>query len=367
MKKKTVLPVVLIFLTGLAGCSGELPPEELSRPPELLEPVDVKMDMAMAQRGELYNLSVYSGEIVPYTEELYFTVDGCLEEFKVMIGDMAEEGQILASLSEEQTLEQIETLEKEIDNLVRMGEFSDRQAGADIEIARTELEYMRALGKFGYAVDAKELEVCKLELAQQEAEELRNLELQKKQEALRTLQGKIGKNEITAPCSGRIVYISSAGKGDFVQGYVPVIYMADESRLSLSTEFISESAIKGADRVYARIGSREFDITYIPYDREEMTKAALAGEEMRTRFSIDEADTELAAGQFAVVMVYHFCKENALTIPINALHRDGSGQYVYKQVNGARVRCDVKTGMLTNTKAEITEGLEEGDMVYVQD
>ena len=66
-------------------------------------------------------------------------------------------------------------------------------------------------------------------------------------------------------------------------------------------------------------------------------------------------------------MVYQTYKEGVLTIPINALYRDGSGQYVYKQTDGARVRCNVKAGMTTDTKAEIVEGLEEGDMVYVKD
>lgn len=365
MKRKAALPMALIFFAGLAGCGVKT---QVPAPaPELLEPVDVKMDMAMAQRDDIYELSVYNGEIVPYTQELYFTVDGYLEAFHVMIGDTVQEGDVLAALSEEQTLEQIADLEEEIDELITMGEFSDRLDSADIEIARQELEYMHALGQFGYAGAAKELEIQKLELALNEAKELRGLELQKKQEALRALREKLGKNEITAPCSGRVVYVGNAGKGDAIQGYSPVIYLADESRLSLSADFISESEVNGAERLYARVGDRELDITYVPYDVGEMVKAVLAGEEMRTRFLVEGDGAELSAGQFAVVMVYRFYKEDVLTIPINALHRDGSGQYVYVQADGVRVRRNVKTGMTTDTKAEITDGLGEGDMVYVQD
>lgn len=364
MKRKTALLTALL-LGGLTGCGMEKEP--FMEAPELLEPVDVKMDMAVAQIDDIYQVSIYSGEVVPYTEELHFTVDGYLESINVIMGDMVKEGDVLAVLNEEQNIEQIENLEKEIDDLERMGEFSDRQANADIEAAKVELEKMHAFGEFGYPGWEKELEIQKLELALAEAQELRGLELQKRQEALGKLQEKVGKNEITAPYSGRIVYIDDVRKGDAVQGYTPVIYIADDSRLSLSTEYISESAINGAARVCARILDREVEISYIPYDINEMIKAALAGEEMRAQFSIDTEEAWLSAGQFAVVMVYQTYREDVLTIPVNALYRDGSGQYVYKWTDGARVRCDVKTDLVTDTKAQIIEGLEEGDTVYVQD
>ncbi len=363
MKRKAAL--LMVLLLGLTGCGME--EDSPMEAPELLEPVDVKMDIAMAQRGEIYQMSVYNGEVVPHTEELCFTMDGSLEAIHVMMGDMVQEGEVLAVLSEKQIVEQIESLEEEIEDLVRMGEFSDRQAEADLEIAREELEMLHEDGKFGYVGWVKELEIQKLELKLEEARQLRGLELQKNQDALRALQEKLGKNEIIAPYSGRIVYVSDARKGDAILGYTPVIYIADVSRLSLSTEFVSESLVKNADKVCAKIMDKDFDISYIPYENSELVKMALAGEEMKARFSIETEDATLQAGQFAVVMVYQIYRDDVLTIPINAFYRDGSGQYVYKQVDGARIRCNVKAGLTTDTKVEIVEGLEEGDMVYVKD
>lgn len=370
MKKKTVLMIILLLLMGITGCkmeeadSGALSAEGV---PELLEPVDVKMDVARAQIGDIYRISIYKGEVVPYTEELHFLVDGCLEDVYVTTGDMVQEGQVLAVLSEEQLREQIETLEEEIDALVRQGEFSDRLAEADIAIAREELAIMRELGDFGPTSTVKELEIQELELALEQTRQLRGLELEKRQASLGALQKKMGKNEIVAPCSGRIVYVSEIRRGDAIQGYTPVIYIADESRLRLLTDYVSESTVKSADRVYAKILDQEFDISYIPYEKSEMIQMALNGEEMRAQFSVDAREGVLQAGQFAVVMLYQSYRKNVLTIPINALYQDGSGQYVYRQVNGTRMRCNVKTGMTTDTKVEILEGLEEGELVYVKD
>ena len=140
MKRKAALLTALLLSVGLAGCGTEK--DSSMEAPELLEPVDVKMDIATARTGDIYQLSAYNGEVVPYTEGLSFTVDGYLEAINVMMGDMVQEGDVLAVLSEEHIAEQIESLEDEIDDLVTMGEFSDRQAAADIEIAREELEML---------------------------------------------------------------------------------------------------------------------------------------------------------------------------------------------------------------------------------
>jgi len=66
-------------------------------------------------------------------------------------------------------------------------------------------------------------------------------------------------------------------------------------------------------------------------------------------------------------MIINGYKDNVLTIPVNALYQDAGGRYVYKMSDGKRIRCDVSVGSVNSTKVEITEGLEEGDLVYVKE
>ena len=56
-----------------------------------------------------------------------------------------------------------------------------------------------------------------------------------------------------------------------------------------------------------------------------------------------------------------------MTVPFNALYRDEKGRYVYKIVDGERVRCNVTVGITNDVEAEILEGLREGDVVYVKE
>lgn len=362
MKKCLAQVSVLLILMGLAGCGSDS-----MEPPELLEPVDVKMDVAKVQKGEIYEISTYNGEVVPYVKEVYFSADGYLDQIHVTIGDTVQKEEVLATLDNEQILEQIKKLEEEINHIVKLGEFDDRKANLDIEIACEELAVLQESGAFAQTCEAKELEIQKLRLQLEQTRELRNLDLQEKQSSLEMLRENAGKNQLTAPFSGTVVYISDIGKGDSVQAYAPVIYLADDSQLSLSTDYIPETNLTTADRIYAKIMDKEYEISYIPYDRNEYIAMMLHGEEVKTQFSFHAADSFLESGQFAAIMVIRSYRENVLTIPVNALYRDGTGRYVYKQADGQRVRCDVTAGVISDTKAEIVEGLEEGDMVYVKD
>lgn len=362
MKKCLALTMTLFVLTGLLGCGGDG-----MEAPKLLEPVAVKMDVAKVQRGDLYKVATYNGEVVPYVEELHFSVDGYLEEISVMMGDTVEKGEVLATLSEEKIREQIETLNEEIEDLVKQGEYSDRLAAADIEIAKEELAILQEAEASEQECKVKELEVQKLELKLEQAKEMRSLELSEKQSSLETLQKKTENNEIIAPYSGTIVYISDVENADAIQAYEPVIYIADDTRLSLSSEYVSEADIAGADKIYAKIQEKEYEITYIPYEKSEYVTMLLSGLEVTSKFSIDAGAEALSGGEFAAVMVLSSYREDVLTIPANALYRDENGRYVYKQVDDARVRCDVTVGLVTDTKAEITEGLQEGDVVYVKE
>lgn len=365
MKKGIACIVVLFLLMGLTGCGKE--ERESKRIPALLEPVGVQMDMASVVRDEIFQIETYNGEVVPYVEELQFVIDGNLEEVKVSLGEWVEEGQILASLAIETQITRMEALNEEIADIKKLGELEDRQMLADIQIARTELEIMKEHGADNQTIRLKEVDVQKLEKELEQAEELRALELSEKQREWNTLKEKTGNHEIRAPFSGRVVYIREMEVGDPIQGHTTVFCLTDESHVWVETPFLSESIIKGSDKILAKIGEKEYPLEYLPMEKEEYVARVLQGDKIKTRFLM-EADREtFASGQFAAVMIISGYKEDVLTIPVNALYQETGSPYVYKLSEGKRIRCDVTVGSISSTKAEILEGLEEGELVYVKE
>ena len=81
-----------------------------------------------------------------------------------------------------------------------------------------------------------------------------------------------------------------------------------------------------------------------------------------------EKTEDMLSGMSASVVVTIEGTENALLIPIDALHQSSSSSYVYTTYNestgeyGGKV--EVTTGLSNSTYVEITSGLEEGDTVY---
>lgn len=361
MKKYLALGTLIFLLATLTGCE-----KRVSDIPNLLEPVDVKVDMAEVTIGDVSKIVMYSGEVVPYIESMSFDADGSLEQVKVMLGDTVKTGDVLAVLDTEQLTAQMELLGAEILHMEKMGEFSDRQLELDIEIANTELLSLQESWADEQTCTEKEQEIQKLELQLKQTKELRELELQEKQSALELLQEKEEKTRITAPFDGTVVYIGDVKSGDLMQAYEPVIYLADDSQLSIATDYIPEYELTKTERIYAKILDREYEVSYLPYNESEYMSMLLNDAEPKAKFVFETPDEALAGGQYAAVIVVKAHRENVLTVPINALYQEGLDWYVYRQEDGQRVRCDVTVGVVSETNAEIIEGLKEGDLVYVK-
>ena len=86
MKKFFAACFAVLLLCGATGCQNEATVSA----PELLEPVGVKLDTAVVQRSDVYDASMVAGAVVPYVEEIQFTIDGKFGEFHVAVGDVVE-------------------------------------------------------------------------------------------------------------------------------------------------------------------------------------------------------------------------------------------------------------------------------------
>ncbi len=89
-------------------------------------------------------------------------------------------------------------------------------------------------------------------------------------------------------------------------------------------------------------------------------------EVVRGEVSLDSAyaDLNLPVGASASVVVVAQRAQNAIYIPVEALHDLGSGQYaVFVMTNGKPQVRTVDIGMRTSTYVQVTSGLEAGDVV----
>jgi len=80
----------------------------------------------------------------------------------------------------------------------------------------------------------------------------------------------------------------------------------------------------------------------------------------------DNNENKMKAGMFASVLIYTRTAEDVLTLPLNAVLSDEKGEYVYTAVNGKAAVKYIETGLKSESRVEITDGLNATDSVIVR-
>jgi membrane fusion protein (multidrug efflux system) len=89
----------------------------------------------------------------------------------------------------------------------------------------------------------------------------------------------------------------------------------------------------------------------------------IAGRSLLVRAVVPNGDQRLRPGLFARVTVLLQLKEDALSVPEQAIVPQGDSQFVFKIVDGKVRLTKVVTGTRRDGRVEIVEGLEPGDQV----
>lgn len=328
---RTAAPAVgLAVLTLLAAC--QRPADDLDLPAELSElggrtsaptyPVerrDLSVEIERVARVQSVRL-----------QELYFQEGGRLAELNVGAGDRVTGGQTLARLAS-----------GPIQHSLRLAEL-------DLEIER-----LRAAsqGPGSSNVDRR----------------IRDLEVAKRQEAVDFLRRRLEAHTIRAPYDGVITRVNPE-VDEVVDGFRTIIEIADPEELELQIEVSADQF----DRVEAGQPAQvEIDAdVWAPGTVSRLTSrtlgrdAALRREEYVVHLKLEDAAAvsfRMGARHAARVLVDF--RPDALLIPVAAL-REFQGRTYVRVLEGVRRReVDVKVGVRTDTRVEILEGLESGQIV----
>lgn len=336
--------------------------------PELMEPVGVITDTAQAYIGKISDIAVYEGTVAPCVEAAAFSVSGIVDRVHVIVGQTVKKGDVLITLDHQSQQEKREALQRQIENARTDGDYEEMLFEIDRAILDLELEMlMTRTPDDADAIAMKKLDIEAFELEAELAREMRGFEIERLRKALAAVEEQMGQNVLTAPIDGTVMYIGDITAGSYVNAFAKIVYIADDERMRIETDYIMENTIRGKNRIYAHVGSNEYAIEYVPMDQKEMFAKVNAGETLISVFEIRDADEQISMGDFALVCLENEGAEDALLIPRNALYTETGGRYVYLMKNGARVRTDVEVGQMAEHVVEITAGLVEGDVVYVQE
>lgn len=355
MKRKWILVLGVCML--LFGCSD-------AKAPKLLEPVGETTDSAKVTRGEMYNISAYDSAVTSDFKEIKLPDDAIIKDANVHVGDEVSAGSPIVTLDNEGTGLQNGNIDSKIAKLQTENEYLNQVDAYDLQLLELELQQIKEEGGNNtYTLRDKNDEISKKksEIAKKQVEQQKTIaELQ-----MAKADGVSQSGEVVSPCDGTIVYLNSGRKGSLMEAGTVVAIVAKKDSKILLGDYIDRETVQKAHRIYARIGTKEYDVTNVPYEQFELNQRLFYKLPLFSTFFMEEAP-EITAGMFASVVVISDYVEDALQIPENALLSDEEGYYVYKKNGKEFERQNVKVGHMTQTAVEITQGLKEGDEVYVK-
>jgi RND family efflux transporter MFP subunit len=341
--------------------------------------------VALARRGALSNTLTLAGQFQPYQEiEVHAKVSGYVQHIYVDIGDRVRTGQTLAVLEVPELDAQLKGTEAELlhskDEVVR----------AENEVTRAESDYAAlhaAYTRLQQAADARPGLIAEQELDDSRAKDLSSgaqidaakaaLSAAKQQTAVadadRMRVGALAAYAtVTAPLTGVITWryadtgaLIQAGTSSNTQA-MPLVKLAQSDVLRLRLP-VPESDVAyihtGASvQVDVKAIHRSFIGKVVRFTR----SISLETRTMETEIDVENADLSLTPGMYADATLELERKENALSVPVQAVVEDAHEHFVLLVDGQGRVRRKtVELGEQTSDRAEILRGLSENDKVIV--
>jgi len=341
--------------------------------------------VAPAERRNIGSTLTIAGEFKPFQEvDVHAKVAGYIRQIYVDVGDHVKEGQTLAVLEVPELAAQLTGAEA----AVRAAEQQIHKAQGDVQRAQSSHAAAHsAYARLKQAADSKAGLVAQQEVDDTQAKDLETegqvasteAELAAARQQLEVSQANqkqyaamAGYTKITAPFAGVITNryadtgaLVAAGTSSSTQA-IPVVRLAETSKLRLVLPVPESVAgqIHLGDPVKARVQALNQEIEgkvsrfADSLDRQTRT--------METEIDFDNRSGRLIPGMYTETTLGLREKKNALTIPLEAVSRNGEEATVLA-VNAQNIVQErkVKLGAEDSTRIEVLSGLSDGDRVVI--
>lgn len=412
-KKRLCLVLACVVMTG-TGCgqtqeAAQWKPEDV----ELLEPVGVSQSYETAARRNLYDAQTFYAQVCPYVEVYQLSGSFVFDRYGALPGEQVKEGDALLHSDYKTFDDQIESMEKSIaemdeayqEFLEQKGEarekalaeqqgyeqvlqtlekekpeelLTDEETGEQTRNPAYDQWYSKPYGYRDFDSRYHQVSQTLLELdeALKERKELYELD---REYALLCLERVKEDRERGTLSSGMDGYVAGVGsgnsyyddllrQGDQAPGGTPLAAVCDPSRLEIRSQYLTKYAYESAEDVYAIVGGKRYEVEYMPIETAEeyeKKKEENGGTIYGVFYPVGDT-RDLKPGDYAVIVVKNSTRENVVTVPSDALVREGKDYYAYVMEGDTYVYTRVEVGMSDSMYTEIVSGIEEGDRVRTQ-
>ena len=384
-KKKWIFVVVIVLAAFILWRWFARTPTNADDQNQALSSGDAPAAVARVERRSLGNTLTIAGEFKPFQDvDVHAKVAGYIRTIYVDVGDHVKEGQTLAILEVPELAAQLAGA----DAAVRAAREQIPRAEGDLQRAQsTHSAAHSAYARLKQAADSRAGLVAQQEVDDAQAKDLGSeaqvqsaeAELSAAKQQLEVAQANQKQytalseyTRISAPFAG-VITIRFADTGSLIQAgtasntqAMPVVRLAQTSKLRLVLPIPESvaSQIHLGDPVRVHVQALDQDIEgkvcrfADSLDRQTRT--------METEMDFENRDGHLIPGMYAETRLSLREKNNALTVPLEAVSRNGDDATVLV-VNGQNVieERHVRLGLEDSARVEVVSGLTDQDRVII--
>jgi len=367
--RKIAIVLVLVVVAGLIFYSAQSP----GKPPEYLT--------ATVERADIENSVLASGTLQGVKQvDVGAQVSGQLKSLKVKLGDKVKKGQWLAEIDPMLAQNSLRQTQVNEENLM-----AKRQAtAAQLKDAKATYDRYKKLQPDD-AISKQEYETAESNY-KVEAANLLSLDAQIKDARIQveTARVNLAYTHIVAPIDGYVVgIVTQEGQTVIAEQLAPVLLkLADLDTMTVKAQ-VSEADVihivpgqevyftilgESEKRYYATLRGTE------PAPQNFLETQAAGAPKQNTAvfynslFDVPNPDHRLRISMTAQVRIVLDKAKDVLTVPVAALgakNQDGSFVVRVLYAEGKAQPRNVQTGINNNVRAEIKDGLAEGDKVVI--
>ncbi len=359
----------------------------------------VPIRTAVVERRDLSSMVSTNGIVTPAQDfEAYATTPGLVEDIYVDLGEHVKKGQELLRMDDSEARKalaaaeaNLKSSEAALQNMQQGGSQDERlSAKNDLATAESQLQQdtasltaMQKLQTQG-AASANEVALAQhrvnddnTRIAQLRARgtqrygitdmSVQQAQLTEAKAAVTAARTNLANVDIRAPFAGT-VYAISVAQYDYVQPAKALLDMADLTQLQIHAYFDEPDVGKLAAGQPVKIvweakPNRVWHghIVQAPTTIIQYGSTRNVGECL---ISVDDAKDDLLPNTNVTVTVTTQTRQDAMSLPREALHTEGQNDFVYVIQDGTLVRRPVQVGSVVNqTRFELVGGLNVGDVV----
>jgi HlyD family secretion protein len=358
----------------------------------------VTVRAARVERHNLASEKSTNGRVEPLDDfQAHAQLPGTVEKIFVHLGEQVQPGQELVQMDDSEARKDLASAEASLASSMaslqameqggtqdeRLTQTADLQTATNqLQEDKNSLESLQKLQQQGAAsanevsaaqqrLNAAQLRISQIKSRKRERYSADDLRAQKAQvaeasssvEAARTILAGV---DIRTPFAGT-VYAIPVTQYQFVSSGETLVQVANLTRLQVRAYFDEpEIGLLKADQpVTIKWDAKPLQVWHGNIVQAPTTIIAYGGTRNvgECLISVDDAEGDLLPNTNVTVQVTESRRDAVLSLPREALHTQGTSDFVYRIVNDRLVKTPVQPGLTNLTLFEVLGGLKEGDLV----